>query len=49
LYFQERENNKILRVHEKITHNSKLVDGMKAGLRPQVSDEEEAEEDVIKF
>lgn len=43
--FNEREHNKILRVHEKITHNSKLVDGMKAGLRPQVSDEEEAEED----
>lgn len=46
MFVQEREKNKTLKVHEKLTHHHKLIEGMKAGLKPAVSDEEENEEDV---
>ncbi|RNA40802.1 Coiled-coil domain-containing 37 [Brachionus plicatilis] len=36
----EREMNKNLKVHQKLTHNRKMVEGMKSGLKPQISDDE---------
>lgn len=48
---QERETNKTLKVHEKLTHSRKLIEGMKAGLKPDISDDEkgEDEEDISKM
>ena len=42
----DRERNKGLKVHEKLTHNQKLIEGMKAGLRPVILDDEEQEDEV---
>ncbi len=36
-------------MHEKLTHNRKLVEGMKAGLRPEISDDENQEGDEVSF
>ena len=44
---KDRENNKHLKVHEKLTHSRKLVEGMKAGLKPDISDDENGDDDVI--
>jgi hypothetical protein len=38
-----------LKVHEKLTHSRKLVEGMKAGLKPDISDEENGDDDVRHF
>jgi hypothetical protein len=38
---KERERNKTLKVHEKLTTNAKLLQGMKAGLKPDISDDEQ--------
>lgn len=47
--FQERERNKTLKVHQKLTTNTKLVEGMKAGLKPDLSDDEvDGENEVYK-
>lgn len=32
-------------MHEKLTHSRKLVEGMKAGLNPDISDDEEGDDD----
>ena len=45
----ERERNKTLKVHEKLTHNQKLIEGMKAGLRPVILDEDDKEDEVVSF
>lgn len=44
---KERENNKTLKVHQKLTHNQKLIEGMKAGLKPDISDEEIEDDDEV--
>ena len=48
---EERKNNITLKVHEKLTHSRKLVEGMKAGLKPDISDDEKGddEEDISKM
>lgn len=43
---KERERNKTLKVHQKLTTNTKLVEGMKAGLKPNISDDENEDDDV---
>ncbi len=43
---KDRENNKHLKVHEKLTHSRKLVEGMKAGLKPDIFDDENGDDDV---
>ena len=43
---KEREDNKNLKVHEKL-RSRKLVEGMKAGLRPDISDDENPDEDDV--
>lgn len=45
----ERERNKNLKVHEKLTHNKKLIEGMKAGLKPDISDDEKGDDDEVIF
>lgn len=42
---EDREKNKTLKVHEKLTHNQKLIEGMKAGLKPDISDDELGDDD----
>ena len=44
---QEREKNKTLKVHEKLTHNQKLIEGMKAGLKPDISDDDIGDDDDV--
>jgi len=34
-------------VHEKLTHNQKLIEGMKAGLKPDISDDDLGDEDDV--
>ena len=46
---KEREQNKTLKVHEKLTHNQKLIQGMKSGLKPDISEDEDEEEDDVGF
>lgn len=37
-------------MHEKLTNNTKLAEGMKAGLKPDISeDENEDDEDISKM
>jgi hypothetical protein len=43
---KERENNKHLKVHEKLTHNKKLVQGMRAGLNPDISDDDDKDDEA---
>ena len=45
---KERQANKHLKVHQKLTHNRKLIEGMKAGLNPDISDDEKNDEDNIQ-
>lgn len=42
---EDREKNKTLKVHEKLTHNQKLIEGIKSGLKPDVSDDELGDDD----
>lgn len=42
---KDRERNKTLKVHEKLTHNQKLIEGMKSGLKPDISDDEMGDDD----
>jgi hypothetical protein len=44
---KEKEKNKSLKVHQKLTHNQKLIEGMKAGLKPDISDDEIEEDDEV--
>lgn len=44
---EEREKAKTLHVHEKLTHNQKLIEGMKAGLKPDISDDELGDDDDV--
>ena len=32
-------------MHQKLTHNRKLIEGMKAGLNPDISDDEKNDDD----
>jgi hypothetical protein len=42
---EERDHMKHLKVHEKNKHNQKIVEGVKAGLKPKLSDDEVEEDD----
>lgn len=42
---EDREKNKTLKVHEKLTHNQKLIEGMKSGLKPDISDDDLGDDD----
>lgn len=42
---KERELNKTLKIHEKKTHNQKLIEGMKSGLQPDISDDDQEDDD----
>lgn len=44
---EEREQMKHLKVYEKNKHNEKLVEGIKAGLKPKLSDDEVEEDDGV--
>jgi len=46
---EEREKTKTLKVHEKLTHNQKLIDGMKAGLKPDISDDDMGDDDDVNL
>jgi hypothetical protein len=46
--FKEREKNTKLKVHEKLTHNQKLIQGMKSGLKPDISDDEIGDDDDVR-
>ncbi len=46
-HFKDRENNKHLKVHEKLTHSRKMIEGMKAGLKPDISDDENPDGDDV--
>ena len=45
--WKEREKNKTLKVHEKLTRNQKLIAGMKAGLKPDISDDDMGDDDDV--
>lgn len=44
---KERERNKTLKVHQKLTNNTKLIEGMKAGVKPDISEDEKDDDEVI--
>lgn len=44
---QDREMNKTLKIYEKTTHNQKLLEGMKSGLKPDISDDDFDDEDEV--
>ena len=46
---EEREKTKTLKVHEKLTHSQKLIDGMKAGLKPDISDDDMGDDDDVNL
>jgi hypothetical protein len=48
---KERETSKNFKIHQKMTHNRKLIEGMKAGLNPDISDDEKKDDEnqVIQF
>lgn len=39
--------NKMLKIHEKSTTNQKLIEGMKSGLKPDISEDELDEDDEL--
>ena len=50
IYFmKQREQNQTLKVHEKSTHNKRLIEGMKSGLKPDISDDERDDDDDVRF
>ena len=46
---KQREQNQTLKVHEKSTHNKRLIEGMKSGLKPDISDDERDDDDDVRF
>lgn len=42
--------NKTLKIHEKTTHNQKLLEGMRSGLKPDISEDElDDDDEVVKI
>ena len=39
--------NKTLKIYEKTTHNQKLLEGIRSGLKPDISEDEFDEEDEV--
>lgn len=42
---KDREMNKTLKIYEKTTHNQKMLEGIRSGLKPDISEDEFDEED----